>query len=42
MAGKVTPLALREAIADVLAENVKAYNLAEVCVALGLEGQRDE
>ncbi len=23
-------------------ENVKAYNLAEVCVALGLAGQRDE
>ncbi len=42
MAGKVTPLVLRDAIADVLAENVKAYNLAEVCVALGLEGQRDE
>jgi hypothetical protein len=34
---RVSPNALREAIAETIAVNVKAYDIAAVCVALGLD-----
>jgi hypothetical protein len=42
MTDRVTPHMLREAIADTLRDCVKSYNLAAVCVSLGLEPERED
>lgn len=42
MVSGVTPLKLREAIADTVAAWVKSYDVAQACVALGLAPPRDE
>jgi hypothetical protein len=39
MSAVVTPLVLRDAIAEALWAHVRAQDLAEVCVYLGLEPQ---